>query len=83
MLIVLGRDQVSFYEFLKPRQERDGKTRVLLDRRIADRRGAAANGRVNERRAGDRRVPTSDAARAAMSVLGFIILHPEETGPPH
>ena len=37
-LIVLGADQASLYEFLKPRQESKGQTLVILDRRRGDRR---------------------------------------------
>ena len=35
-VIVLARDQVSFHEFLKQRQEAAGGTRVILDRRESE-----------------------------------------------
>lgn len=73
-LIILARDQATFYEFLKPRQEAKGGTVVILDRRAGDRR---VDGQPPDpdRRQGDRRDPTPEAAMALMSVLGFMILH--------
>lgn len=73
-LIVLSRDQASFYEFLKPRQEAGGRTLVVLDRRQGDRRQGEQDGVVN-RRHDTRRDTTPEAALALMSVLGFMILH--------
>ena len=73
-LIVLGPDQATFYEFLKPRQEAGGRTLVVLDRRRRERR----NGReaaTSDRRRRQRRTPPPEAALALMSVLGFMILH--------
>lgn len=75
-VIVLARDQAGLYEFLKERQEAAGKGRVILDRRLADRRRTATPV-TRERRREDRRAPVPDAARALMSVLGFAVLHPE------
>jgi hypothetical protein len=78
-IIVLAKDQGSLYEFLKERQESAGKGRVVLDRRVAERRRASAPVPV-DRRGGDRRAPIPDAARALMSVLGFAVLHPAGDG---
>jgi hypothetical protein len=72
-LIVLAPDQASFYEFLKSRQA-SGRTVVILERRRAQRRRPART-RTPERRSTDRRTDTPEAARALMSVLGFMILH--------
>ncbi len=81
-LIILSRDQATLYEFLKPRQEAGTpRTLVLLDRRVGERRrdGHGGDGppTVPERRRGDRRAPTPEAALALLSVLGFMILHRE------
>ena len=75
-LIILARDQATFYEFLKPRQEAKGGTVVILDRRDGERR---VDGQPPDpdRRHADRRAPAPEAALALMSVLGFMILHRE------
>jgi hypothetical protein len=83
-LIILSRDQASFFQFLKDRQESGGRTIVILDRRgDGDRRrdghgsasDPATNPDVPERRQSDRRRETPEAALALMSVLGFMVLH--------
>ncbi|HEV8307875.1 MAG TPA: hypothetical protein VGW35_09425 [Methylomirabilota bacterium] len=75
-LIILARDQATFYEFLKARQEGKGPTVVILDRRTGERR---VDGQPpdDDRRQSNRRAPTPEAALALMSVLGFMILHRE------
>jgi len=76
-VIVLARDQVSFHEFLKQRQEAAGGTRVILDRRESE--GSSNGDGPSPPQAGsrgpERRVAPPQAARALMSVLGFMILH--------
>ena len=74
-VIVLARDQASFFEFVKPRQESGGRTIVILDRREGERRRNGNGTAVPERRKADRRHETPEAAMALMSVLGFMILH--------
>ena len=75
-LIILARDQATFYDFLKPRQESAGRTLVLLDRRVGERRqDRDGHGVQPDRRRSDRRGSTPEAALALMSVLGFMILH--------
>jgi len=74
-LIILARDQATFYDFLKPRQEAAvPRTVVLLDRRVGERR-QDGDGVEPDRRRSDRRATTPEAALALMSVLGFMILH--------
>src|SRR5262245_42067056 len=68
ILIVVAREQASFYEFLKPRQEAKGRTSVLLDRRTA------SDSLLSCPVSNDRRLPVP-AAAALMSVLGFMVLH--------
>jgi hypothetical protein len=76
-LIVLSPDQASFYEFLKSRQAGGGTVVILERRRLDRRRRARPRGRskADERRSTDRRTHPPEAARALMSVLGFMILH--------
>jgi len=74
-IIILARDQASFYEFVKPKQESGGRTVVVLDRREGERRRNGDGTAPSERRQGQRRVDTPEAALALMSVLGFMILH--------
>jgi hypothetical protein len=70
-VIVLSSDQASLYQFLRPRQEKGGRTLVILDRRNSS-PGAAST----PDSAGDnRRVSQPEAALALMSVLGFMVLH--------
>ena len=76
-VIVLARDQASFYEFLKLRQEQAGGTRVVLDRRESE---ASSNGDGPPppqagRGAPERRVAPPQGALALLSVLGFMVLH--------
>lgn len=79
-LIVLARDQKSFYEFLKPRQEGRGTYRVILDERTGERRKGPAGAATPDRRKGERRAPVPDAARAVLSVPGFAVLDAAEHG---
>ncbi len=74
-LIVLRRDQASFYEFLTPRMTGTGTTVVLLDRREGERRRSSNQTTANDRRGKERRVRAPAAALALMSVLGFMMLH--------
>jgi hypothetical protein len=81
-IIVVAPDLVSFYDFLKPRQEDlSDAFVVLLDRRQAERRLIERRREPRpaaiDRRRGDRRTSPSAAARAQLSVLGFTILHRE------
>jgi hypothetical protein len=74
-IIILARDQASFYEYVKPKQESGGRTVVVLDRREGERRRDGDGTAAPERRQGQRRTDTPEAALALMSVLGFMILH--------
>src|SRR5262245_37000414 len=77
MLIIVGREYEGLYKGLKPRQEANGKDRVILDRRIGDCRHDSRFRPTVERRGKDRRRPISDAEHALMEVLGFTVLHRE------
>jgi hypothetical protein len=74
-VIILSRDQASFYEFVKTRQDAGGRTLVVLDRRERERRRSDDGATAPDRRRSDRRAPQPEAALALMSVLGFMILH--------
>jgi hypothetical protein len=74
-IIVVAPELATFYEFVKPRQEADwGSLVVLLDRRQHERRQASL-GLEPDRRSADRRASHSESARAQLSVLGFTVLH--------
>lgn len=77
MLIIVSRDHPGFYQSLKPAQETNGRDRVILDRRVADRRRTSMAVPLLERRKQQRRARVSDAERALMSVLGFTVLQRE------
>ena len=74
-VIILSREQASFYEFVKTRQESGGRTLVVLDRREGERRRNGDGTAAPDRRRSDRRAPQPEAALALLSVLGFMILH--------
>jgi hypothetical protein len=74
-IIVVAPELSGFYEFVKPRQEAEyGSLVVLLDRRQRERR-QASTGLEPDRRRADRRAPPSEPARAQLAVLGFTVLH--------
>jgi hypothetical protein len=74
-VIVVAPELNSWYEFIKPRQEWEyGTLVVLLDRRHGERRRERA-GIDADRRQADRRTPPSGAAQAQLAVMGFAILH--------
>jgi hypothetical protein len=77
MLIILSRDHPELYRSLKPAQEANGRDRLILDRRVAERRQGVGPPRRPDRRKGERRAPVTDADRALMLVLGFMVIHPE------
>jgi hypothetical protein len=74
MLIIVSRDHASLYRSLKPAQESNGRDRVILDRRVAERRQDDGLPPGPERRQAERRAPVSDADVALMRVLGFSVL---------
>jgi hypothetical protein len=77
MVIVISRDHATFYEAIKARQESSGRDRVFLDRRVNEPRRLVNSGWTPDRRQRDRRASVSPSERALVSVLGFMVLHPE------
>lgn len=73
-LIIVTPEQASFYRHLKETQDGSACTRVILDRRRGERR-VDGQPPAPDRRQSERRNPIPDAARALMSVLGFMVLH--------
>jgi hypothetical protein len=65
-----GAVVAAFYEFLKPRQEAKGRTRVLLDRRTGASDGAPPTALPIEQR-----TPIPAAATALLGMLDFMVLH--------
>ncbi len=75
-IIVIAPELAGFYEFVKPRQEAEYETIVvLLDRRQQADRRQMPREVPEDRRQLDRRAPSAEAARALTSVLGFAVLH--------
>jgi hypothetical protein len=71
-LVIVSRALADLAEFLRRPQESAGRGRVVLDRRVGERRAATVT--VDEdRRRSDRRQPPSGAA-ALMQVLGFMVV---------
>ncbi|MGH7266916.1 MAG: hypothetical protein ACREMB_19010 [Candidatus Rokuibacteriota bacterium] len=81
-VIILARELSSYYDYVKPRQEQNGQSIVvLLDRRQGERRQGERRreerSHTSDRRQTDRRSDPAQAAGALMAVLGFSILHRE------
>ncbi|HEY7141961.1 MAG TPA: hypothetical protein VIE44_17840 [Methylomirabilota bacterium] len=72
-VVIVSRALADLAEFLQPRQESAGRGRVILDRRVGERR-RAARAVERDRRQSDRRRPPSDPTEALMRVLGFMVI---------
>jgi hypothetical protein len=72
-LVIVSRTLADLAEFLERRQESAGRGRVILDRRIGERR-RAAHVVPDDRRQGDRRRGLADPAEALMRILGFMVV---------
>jgi hypothetical protein len=79
-LVIISRALTDLGEFLQRRQESTGRGRVIMDRRVAERR-RASHGAEQDRRQSDRRRPPSDPTQALMRVLGFMVV-PTPVPPP-
>jgi hypothetical protein len=79
-LVIISRALTDLGEFLQRRQESAGRGRVILDRRVAERRHAN-DGVDPDRRRSDRRRPPADPTQALMLVLGFMVV-PTAVPPP-
>jgi hypothetical protein len=71
-LVIVSRALADLADFLQSRQEASGRGRVILDRRVGDRRVEAVTV-DRDRRRNDRRHPAS-AGEALMRVLGFSVV---------
>jgi hypothetical protein len=72
-LVIVSRALADLAAFLEDRQEAAGRGRVILDRRVGDRRVDALVVERDRRRS-DRRQPVSAGADALMRVLGFSVV---------
>ena len=72
-LVIVNRALADLAEFLQLRQESAGRGRVIMDRRVGERR-RAAHTVEQDRRQNDRRHPPSDPTEALMRVLGFMVI---------
>jgi hypothetical protein len=71
-LVIVSRALTDLADFLQERQESAGRGRVILDRRVGERR-RSAHAVDDERRRSDRRHPDVDPTQALMRVLGFTV----------
>jgi hypothetical protein len=78
-LVIVSRALADLAEYLQPRHESAGRGRVILDRRVGERRRAAQTVK-DDRRQSDRRHPPTHPAEALMRVLGFMVI-PTAPGP--
>jgi len=74
-LVIVSRALTDLAAFLQQRQESAGRGRVVLDRRVGERRHRAHTV-DDERRRSDRRRPDVDPTQALMRVLGFMVVPP-------
>ena len=72
-LVIVSRALADLAEYLQPRHETTGRGRVILDRRVGERRHAAHSVK-DERRRNDRRQPPTNPTEALMRVLGFMVI---------
>jgi hypothetical protein len=72
-LVIVSRALADLADFLQGRQEAAGRGRVVLDRRMGDRRVATVTV-DRDRRRSDRRQPGLVGAEALMRVLGFTVV---------
>jgi hypothetical protein len=72
-VVIVSRALADLAEYLQPRHESAGRGRVILDRRVGERR-RAARAVDQDRRQSDRRRPPSDPTEALMRVLGFMVI---------
>jgi len=72
-LVIVSRALADLAEYLQPRHETAGRGRVILDRRVGERRRQAHSVK-DERRRNDRRQPPTNPTEALMRVLGFMVI---------
>jgi hypothetical protein len=74
--VIISRTLSELAEFLAPRHESARRGRVILDRRIGERR-RVAEGAKPDRRGNDRRQLPVHSTEALMRVLGFAVVSPD------
>ena len=72
-LVIVNRALADLAEFLQVRQEAAGRGRVVLDRRVGERR-RTAHVVKQDRRESTRRRPPPNSTEALMRVLGFTVI---------
>jgi hypothetical protein len=72
-LVIVSRTLSDLAEFLERRQRSAGRGRVILDRRVAERRRRAHAAVSEDRRRTDRRRDPPNPTEALMRVLGFTV----------
>jgi hypothetical protein len=71
--VIISRALAELAEFLEPRQQSAGRGRVVLDRRLGERRQTLQAARP-DRRGNDRRQLPIGSTEALMRVLGFTVV---------
>jgi hypothetical protein len=71
--VIISRALTELAEFLEPRQQSAGRGRVVLDRRLGERRQTLQAARP-DRRGNDRRQLPIGSTEALMRVLGFMVV---------
>jgi hypothetical protein len=71
--VIVSRAMADLAQYLEPRQESSGRGRVILDRRVEERRRAARTVE-QDRRQSNRRRPPANPTEALMRVLGFTVI---------
>jgi len=71
--VIISRTLTELAEFLAPRQESSGRGRVILDRRVGERRQVAQGAKPDRRRVDRRHLPVQ-STEALMRVLGFAVV---------
>jgi hypothetical protein len=72
-LVIVSRALADLAEYLQPRHESTGRGRVILDRRVGERRREAHTVK-DDRRQNDRRQPPANPTEALLRVLGFMVI---------
>ena len=72
-LVIVSRAMADLAQYLEPRQESSGRGRVILDRRVGERRREPRTVE-QDRRHSDRRRPPTNPTEALMRVLGFTVI---------
>jgi hypothetical protein len=72
--VIVSRAMADLAQYLEPRQATSGRGRVILDRRVEERRRAERTVDADRRQSDRRRQPPANSIEALMRVLGFTVV---------